>query len=84
MNDDFVLTCKTELSVEMLSDKKEKVMPSGTNFRIIRTDGETYVDTVLEDGRECRIYAEFDKNEYQLYIDGMPENDVFEEIMYAG
>lgn len=84
MNDDFVLTCKTELSVEMLSDKKEKVMPSGTNFRIIRTDDETYVDTVLEDGRECRIYAEFDKNEYQLYIDGMPENDVFEEIMYAG
>ena len=84
MYNDFVLTSKTELSVTVLPGEKEEVMPSGTNFRIIRTDGETYVDTVLDDGRECRIYAELDENEYQHYVDGKNEYDVFEEIMYAG
>ena len=63
---------------------KSELIKAGSEFTLLRTDGKTFVDAKLGDGRECRIYAEFDKNEYQLYIDGMPENDVFEEIMYAG
>ncbi len=40
------------LEVLMLPGKEKEELPAGTHFYILRTDGETYVDMGLEDGRE--------------------------------
>jgi len=70
------------LEVTMLSDMQTKELPAGTTFHFIRTDGESYVDAVLDDGRECRIYVEFE--DWNQYINGVNQWECFEELMYAG
>lgn len=70
------------LEVTMLSDMQTKELPAGTTFYFVRTDGESYVDAVLDDGRECRIYVEFE--DWNQYINGVNQWECFEELMYAG
>ncbi|MBR6619525.1 MAG: DUF3298 domain-containing protein [Clostridia bacterium] len=83
---EFTLVSKIPLSVKMLPGEREETLPAGTGFEIIGTDGKNYVDTRLADDRECRIYASRNNDEYDydVYINGVSEYDVFEEIMYAG
>jgi hypothetical protein len=57
-------------------------IPAGTTFRHYRTDGETFADMILEDGRVYRI--ETDHSEWPYTVNGMDEGEIFEGIMYAG
>ena len=70
------------LEVSMLPDMKLEELPAGTNFNFLRTDGESYVDAQLEDGRECRIYVEFEGG--QQSVNGVEQWECFEELWYAG
>ena len=80
----FVLTSKEAFNVKILPDMKTELIKAGSEFTLLRTDGKTYVDTKLDDGRECRIYVERNSTDYQLCINGIPEYELFEEIYYAG
>lgn len=79
-----VLTSKEAFNVKILPDMKTELVKVGSEFTLLRTDGETYVDAKLGDGRECRINVERDEESYQLLIGGKSENDVFENVYYAG
>ena len=80
----FVLTSKQAFDVKILPDMKTELIKAGSEFTLLRTDGKTFVDAKLDDGRECRIYVERNRTDYQLCINGIPEYELFEEIYYAG
>ena len=70
------------LEVTMLPEETKEELPAGTEFYFIRTDGESYVDARLPDGRECRIMVEFE--DYMQTINGVDQWECFENLMYAG
>lgn len=76
------LVSKIPLEVLLLTVGKEERLPAGTKFYFLRTDGESYVDMRLEDGRECRIEVEY--AEWEYLINGVSEWECFEELFYAG
>lgn len=78
----YPLTSLIPLTVTMLDTGEEETVPAGTEFTELRTDGETYMDFRLNDGRECRI--EVDTTDYPHLINGVDECECFEGIVYAG
>lgn len=70
------------LEVMMLPRETKVELPAGTKFYFLRTDGKSYVDARLEDGRECRIYVEF--NGWEQSINGIDQWECFENLPYAG
>jgi len=70
------------LEVIMLPDEAREELPAGTEFYFIRTDGESYVDARLSDGRECRIMVEF--KDYMQFVNGVDQWDCFDNLLYAG
>lgn len=54
----YTLTLKKPLEMKILPNGKMEEIPAGTTFQYLRTDGETYVDLLMEDGRECRVMTE--------------------------
>lgn len=57
-------------------------LPSGTEFVLLRTDGKTYVDFRLKDGREGRL--DLEREDYVYTINGIEEWECFEFLPYAG
>lgn len=85
----FKLTSTRELAVKMHQDrvgieKKDEILPSGTEFTVRKTDGETFVEMELSDGRRCDILLERDMENYGFLIDGINEFECFEMLPYAG
>jgi len=76
------LISKVDLEVQILPEQKTETLPAGTRFRFLRTNGETYVDMLLDDGRECRVLT--DRQGWMVLVNGIPEEDCFEGVMYAG
>lgn len=78
-NDWYQLTLKKPIELEILPEETKEVIPEGTTFRYLRTDNDTYVDFLLEDGRECRVYTENWDGEAAIqgdypdaYFEGLP------------
>lgn len=61
---------------------KEKELPVGTTLYPIDSDAETVVGFELEDGTYGEIT--FERRDYTIYIDGISEYDIFENLPYAG
>jgi len=76
------LVTKTVVTVKLLPEKTDLELPASTQLWFLRSDGETYVDMLLKDGRQCRVYVTY--RDWQGYVDGKPEDECFEGIMYAG
>lgn len=57
-------------------------LPAGTRFAFCRTDGESFVEMKLEDGRHCEIRFEYEDG--MRYIEGVDEWEYFENLPYAG
>lgn len=70
------------LEVTMLPDETKEELAAGTEFYFIRTDGESYVDARLADGRECRIMVEI--VDYVQTINGVDQWECFDNLLYAG
>lgn len=77
------LVAKLPVEVTMLSDQSKETVPAGTEFTFLRSDGKTYVEFRLPDGRECRVTRE-ESFGWPYTVNGVPEEDVFEGILYAG
>ena len=76
------LVAKMAVKVKRLPGETDMEIPEGTNLWFLRSDGRHYVDMRLPDGTECRIYVTY--RDWQGYINGIPEDECFEGIMYAG
>jgi hypothetical protein len=78
------LTSALDLQVWVQNGDTEEAAyyPAGTTFTARATDGETYLETELEDGSLCKIYLE--KGEGGFTISGVSEYDCFEFLPYAG
>lgn len=70
------------LDVTLLPQSTVETVPAGTEFFFLRTDNETWVDLVMTDGQECRIVIE--EIDWTPCINGVPEWECFEDLMYAG
>lgn len=57
-------------------------LPAGTRFYFRKTDGHSYVEMELEDGRHCQVRV--DISSWPRTVNGVDENDCFDGIMYAG
>lgn len=59
--------------------------PAGTEFTLIRTDGETYVDAKTGDGKYCRLYTEpAEECDYHPTVNGLDAETCFGILGFAG
>lgn len=76
------LVSKIPLEVTILGENTSTIVPAGTEFTFLRTDNETYVEFRLSNGRECRVNV--DTTGWSHMINGVPEEECFDGIGYAG
>lgn len=78
------LVLKSELTVlvEENGTMVEEKLPAGTTIYPVNSDGETVVGFELEDGTYGEIT--FERRDGTIYIDGVSEYDLFDELPYAG
>ncbi len=79
---EFGLTTIIPIEAELVADGTKTEIPEGTVLYPLRSDGATYIDMKTEDGQEIRL--EYDMVEYPHTVNGVPEDECFEGIMYAG
>ena len=70
------------LEAELLPEMEEIELPVGTSLTPYQTDGKSYVDLKTEDGVIVRF--SIDISEWPRKVNGMPEDECFENLMYAG
>ena len=83
--DEIVPTLTTKQEVPVWIDGKQEKLPKGTVLKLKATDDSTYVTAETADGKTCQI--RLDTNEEIVYprtIDGIPEDECFDGLQYAG
>lgn len=75
---------KTELTVllEKNGTMVEQKLQAGTKLYPVNSDGETVVGFRLEDGTYGEVF--FQRQDSTIYMDGISEYDIFDELPYAG
>lgn len=63
-------------------DYGKEVFAAGTSFTPYQTDGKSYVDLKTKDGRIVRL--EIDISKWPRTVNEIPEDECFENLMYAG
>lgn len=63
------------LTVEILPEGVKEELPVGTYFKPLRTDGVSYIDMRLDDGRECRMAVDTDSQPNR--INGISVDECF-------
>lgn len=87
INESSMLQSTRDLEVTILEkngSETEATVPSGTGYTIFRTDGASYADAHLNDGRDCRIQIKEGSRGWGWDIDGVSEEECFEWLPYAG
>ncbi|MCR4902495.1 MAG: RsiV family protein, partial [Butyrivibrio sp.] len=85
----FTLKFKQDFEAETVDENGEVTgnitVYSGTGFKIIRTDGETIVDGVIDDGTIVRLHPEHSEDAiYSYTINGLSVDELFDDLFYAG
>lgn len=75
---------KESLTVQISENDSmvEKELPAGTRIYPVNTDGESVAGFELEDGTYGEIT--FERKDGSIYINGISEMDLFDELPYAG
>ena len=75
-----------DLKVSVLNAglQEQETIPSGTSFQITATDGKSFVEAKMDDGRSCRIPVVKDADAWEWKINGVSEYECFEMLPYAG
>ena len=85
---DRTVTSLKDLDLEVLKNPEDtgkgtiETIPRGTVFHFRYTDGETYLNTVTDDGKAVRLQPV--QVDWEWKIDGENIEDVFENVMFAG
>lgn len=80
----LVSTRNLDVTVLESGSEKQETIPSGASFVITATDGESFVEAKLNDGRTCRIPVTKDADGWEWKINGVSEYECFEMLPYAG
>ena len=70
------------LEAELLPDMEKTEIPFGTLLTPYQTDGKSYVDLKTENGGIVRL--SIDVSNWPRTVNGIPEDECFEELLYAG
>ena len=70
------------LKAELLPDMEKTEIPVGTNLTPYQTDGKSFIDLKTETGGIIRL--SIDVSGWPRMVNGMPEEECFEELLYAG
>ncbi|MBQ4110742.1 MAG: DUF3298 domain-containing protein [Clostridia bacterium] len=81
-NEGHDVVTSVPLKAEILPKMEETELPSGTSLTPHQTDGKTFVDLTREDGEVVRLLIEV--SDWPRKVNGMPEDECFEELFYAG
>jgi len=76
------LVSKMPLEVYFYEEDVTEEMPAGTEFYFLYTDNDSYVDMKVDGDRVCRLEVRFDG--WGRTVNGIPEYDAFDGILYAG
>ena len=76
------LISKMPIKAEVLPNMEKEEISAGTTISPYQTDGKSYVDAKNEDGKIFRI--KLDTSVKPTTVNGIPEEECFENIMYAG
>lgn len=84
---DLTLTSLTEVPANLLDavgvvTETTVGIPAGTTLTFLRSDGASYVDMKLGDGREVRLAV--DRTDWPQTVNGMNLETVFEGTVFAG
>lgn len=84
---DITLTALVALQVDVLGPDRsvtqaEVLLPAGTQCTLLRTDGSSWVEVQLDDGRECRLSAT--NEQWPQLVDGKPADQCFDGMLFAG
>ncbi len=96
VSDDDIYTVVSQVAYEPITSIKDfecevigddgstskTTLNAGETFRLLTTDGETYVDAQISDGRVVRLY--YSGTGYEMKINDIPAEELFKELMYAG
>lgn len=82
----LTLNSRKEIVADLVDEagnvtESARKIPSGTTFKLYRTDGKELVDALLEDGRIVRFTVTGD---FPQTVNGSNAEEVFEELFYAG
>lgn len=78
----LILAADVKGSVMTEDGMMETGLVSGTILYPVNTDGESVVGFYLDDGTYGELY--FTRKDWTIYIDGVEEYELFEELPYAG
>ena len=70
------------LKAKLLPDMEETEIPAETLLTPYQTDGKTYVDLKTENGAVVRL--SIDTPEWPVKVNDIPEDECFENLLYAG
>lgn len=76
------LVSRMPLEVYFYEEDVTEEMPAGTEFYFLYTDNDSYVDMKVDGDRVCRLEVRFDG--WGRTVNGIPEYDAFDGILYAG
>ena len=81
---DYIRDVKTliPLEAELLPESEKINLPGGTSLTPYQTDGKSYVDLKNADGGIVRL--DIDVSGWPLTVNGIPEDECFEGLLYAG
>lgn len=81
---------RTELMLEGVDpatgqpNGKRVRVPAGTSFTKIRTDNETFVDCFIGGDLSNQVRLRIKTDEWPTTVNGIPEEDAFDGVLYAG
>lgn len=84
---DITLTSLVALRADVLGTDRsvteaDVLLPAGTQCTLLRTDGSSWVEVQLDDGRECRLAVS--NEQWPQLVDGKPADQCFDGMLFAG
>ena len=81
-NEGHEVVLKIPMAVQVVPDMDKHEIGEGMHLTPCHTDAETYVDLTTEDGWTVRMGI--DISDWPRKVNGIPEDECFEELLYAG
>lgn len=79
------ITCVKDFEATFIDDsgnETKDTIKSGETFKLLRTDGKTWLDAEISDGRTVRL--EIEGSGMEVKVNGQSGQELFKELMYAG
>ncbi len=85
---DAQITSVQEMKCDIVDEEgnvlsKQETIPSGETFSLLYTDGDSWIDAKMTDGRIARLILS-EEEDLQYKVNGIPAEDLFEALPLVG